>query len=109
MSTIIIIIITLETLLKRRKSKKRTLRSKIEKYLKRIKIVNNSNALVLLHQTIELLSQQNQKRTLEIKEIRDSKLKNILQDMQTVIEKLQKSKSKEKSYAIAARVSDESQ
>jgi hypothetical protein len=109
MSTIIINIITLEALLKGRESEKRTLRSKIDEYLKRIEIVSDSNVLALLHQTIELLSHQNQKRTLEMKEIRDSKLKNILQDMQTAIEKLQKSKSREKSYAIAARVSDESQ
>ncbi len=83
---------------------KRSLRTKIEKYLNRVKIVENSKTLQLLRQTIVLLTIDSSSQTISN---RDSELYDILQRMQTIIEQLQKrnehSSSKSKSYTNVAR------
>ncbi len=66
---------------------KRLLRTKIKKYLHRMKIVKNSKTLKLLRQTVVLLTIDSSSQTINNK---DSKLYDILQKMQTIIEQLQK-------------------
>jgi hypothetical protein len=86
-----IIINITKTFLEESNVEKRSLRTKIKKYLHRVKIVKNSKTLKLLRQTID---------------IRDSKLYDILQKMQTIIEQLQKnenSTSKSKNYTNVVR------
>jgi hypothetical protein len=68
--------------------KKRVVRDKIMKYLHRVEIVSDSNALSLLHQTIEALQKRVEQSSF-IATTRDSKLNNILQQMQTSILKLE--------------------
>jgi hypothetical protein len=65
--------------------KRRSLRTKIKKYLHRVKIVKNSKTLKLLRQTIVLLTIDSSSQTINNK---DSKLYDILQKMQTIIEQL---------------------
>jgi hypothetical protein len=83
---------------------KRSLRTKIEKYLHRMKIVEDSKTLKLLLQTIVLLTIDSSPQTINN---RDSKLYDILQKMQTIIEQLQKrnenSTSKSKNYTNAVK------
>jgi hypothetical protein len=83
---------------------KRSLRTKIKEYLHRVKIVENSKTLKLLRQTIVLLTIDSSSQTINN---RDSKLYDILQRMQTIIEQLQQrnenSTSKSKSYTNAVR------
>jgi hypothetical protein len=82
---------------------KRSLRTKIEKYLHRVRIVEDSKTLKLLRQTIVLLTINSSSQTISNK---DSKLYDILQRMQTIIEQLQKnenSTSKSKSYTNVVR------
>jgi hypothetical protein len=68
--------------------KKRAVRDKIVKYLHRVEIVSDSNALSLLQQAIEALQKRVEQSSL-IATTRDSKLNNILQQMQTSILKLE--------------------
>ncbi len=82
---------------------KRSLRTKIEKYLHRVKIVENSKTLKLLRQTIILLTIDSSSQTISN---RDLELYDILQRMQTIIEQLQKnenSTSKSKNYMNVVR------
>jgi hypothetical protein len=83
---------------------KRSLRTKIKKYLHRVKIVKNSKTLKLLRQTIVLLTIDSSSQTINNK---DSKLYDILQRMQTIIEQLQQrnenSTSKSKNYTNVVR------
>ncbi len=78
---------------------KRSLKTKIKKYLHRMKIVENSKTLKLLRQTIVLLTIDSSSKTINNK---DSELYDILQKMQTIIEQLQQrnenSSSKSKNY-----------
>jgi hypothetical protein len=83
--------------------KKQSLRTKIEKYLHWVKIVEDSKTLKLLRQTIVLLTIDSSSQTINN---RDSELYDILQKMQTIIEQLQKnenSTSKSKSYTNVVR------
>ncbi len=93
-----------KTLLEGPNVEKRSLRTKIEKYLHRVRIVENSKTLKLLRQTIVLLTIDSSPQTINNK---DSELYDILQRMQTVIEQLQQrnenSTSKSKSYTNAVR------
>jgi hypothetical protein len=93
-----------KTLLEESNVEKRSLRTKIEKYLHRVKIVKNSKTLKLLRQTIVLLTIDSSSKTINNK---DSKLYDILQRMQTIIEQLQQrnenSTSKLKSYMNVAK------
>jgi hypothetical protein len=57
---------------------KRSLRTKIEKYLHRVRIVEDSETLKLLRQTIVLLTIDSSPQTINN---RDSKLYDILQKM----------------------------
>ncbi len=69
----------------------------------RVRIVENSKTLKLLRQTIVLLTINSSSQTINNK---DSKLYDILQRMQTIIEQLQKnenSTSKSKSYTNVVR------
>ncbi len=90
--------------LKESNVEKRSLRTKIEKYLHRMKIVENSKTLKLLCQTIVLLTIDSSSQTINN---RDSELYDILQRMQTIIEQLQQrnenSTSKSKNYTNAVR------
>jgi hypothetical protein len=83
---------------------KRSLKTKIKKYLHQVKIVKNSKTLKLLRQTIVLLTIDSSLQTINNK---DSKLYDILQRMQTIIEQLQKrnenSTSKLKNYTNVVR------
>ncbi len=83
---------------------KRSLRTKIKKYLHRVKIVKNSKTLKLLRQTIVLLTIDSSSQTINNK---NSKLYDILRKMQTIIEQLQKknenSTSKSKNYTNAVK------
>jgi hypothetical protein len=83
---------------------KRSLRTKIEKYLHRVRIVKNSKTLKLLRQTIVLLTIDSSSQTINN---RDSKLYDILQRIQTIIEQLQQrnenSTSKSKNYTNAVK------
>jgi mannose-1-phosphate guanylyltransferase len=78
--------------------KKRAVRDKIVKYLHEVKIVSDSNALSLFQQTIEALQKRVEQSSL-IVITRDSKLNNILQQIQTSIIKLETKSN----YANAAR------
>jgi hypothetical protein len=82
-----IIIIITKTSLEEFNVERRSLRTKIEKYLHRVKIVENSKTLKLLLQTIVLLTIDSSSQTINNK---DLKLYDILQKMQTIIEQLQK-------------------
>jgi hypothetical protein len=94
-----IIIIITKTLFEKFNVKRRSLRTKIKKYLHWLKIVENSRTLKLLRQTIVLLTIDSSSQTINNK---DSKLYDILWKMQTIIEQLQKrnenSISKSKNY-----------
>ncbi len=83
---------------------KRSLRTKIEKYLHRVKIEENSKTLKLLRQTIVLLTINSSSQTINN---RVSKLYDILQRMQTIIEQLEKrnenSTLKSNNYTNAVR------
>jgi hypothetical protein len=78
--------------------KKRAVRDKIVEYLHRVETVSDSNALSLLQQTIEVLQKRVEQSSL-IATARDSKLNNILQQMQASILKLEAKSD----YANAAR------
>jgi hypothetical protein len=64
---------------------RRSLKTKIKKYLHRVKIVKDSKTLKLLHQTIVLLMINSSSQTINNK---NSTLYDILQKMQTIIEQL---------------------
>jgi hypothetical protein len=99
-----IIINITKTLLEESNVERRSLRTKIKKYLHRVKIVENSKTLKLLRQTIVLLTINSSSQTISNK---NSKLYDILQRMQTIIEQLQKkdenSTSKSKNYTNVVR------
>ncbi len=98
-----IIINITKTFLEESNVEKRSLRTKIKKYLHRVKIVEDSKTLKLLRQTIVLLTIDSSSQTINN---RNSKLYDILQKMQTIIEQLQKnenSTSKSKSYTNAVK------
>jgi hypothetical protein len=99
-----IIINITKTLLEEFNVKRRSLKTKIKKYLHRIKIVKNSKTLKFLHQTIVLLTIDSSSQMINNK---DLKLYDILQKMQTIIEQLQKrnenSTSKSKNYTNVVR------
>jgi hypothetical protein len=99
-----IIINITKTPLEESNVEKRSLRTKIEEYLHRVKIVENSKTLKLLRQTIVLLTIDSSSQTINN---RDSELYDILQKMQTIIEQLQQrnenSTSKSKSYTNVVR------
>ncbi len=88
---------------------KRSLRTKIEEYLHRVRIAENSKTLKLLRQTIVLLTIGPPSKTINN---RDSELYDILQRMQTIIEQLQQrnenSTPKSKSYTNVVRFVAES-
>jgi hypothetical protein len=73
-----IIIIIKKILLEKFNVKRRSLSTKIEKYLHRVKIVKNSKTLKLLRQTIVLLTIDSSSQMINNK---DSKLYDILQRM----------------------------
>jgi hypothetical protein len=83
---------------------RRSLKTKIRKYLHRVKIVKDSKTLKLLRQTIVLLTIDSSSQTINN---RDSELYDILQKMQTIIEQLQKrnenSTLKSKNYTNVVR------
>jgi hypothetical protein len=99
-----IIINITKTFLEESNVERRSLRTKIKKYLHRVKIVENSKTLKLLRQTIVLLTINSSSQTINNK---DSELYYILQRMQTIIEQLQKknenSTSKSKNYTNVVR------
>ncbi len=103
---IIIIIITASL---RGQNAKRELKTKIEKYLHRVSIVEDSKTLALLRSTIALLDQARTTTTNSLI-VNDSTLHSILQSMQTTIEQLQKNDSrfKSKSYTKTLRIALES-
>jgi hypothetical protein len=103
------IIIIIITIFLRNQNAKRELRTKIEKYLHRVKIVENSKTLALLRNTIALLDQARITTTNSLI-VNDSTLHDILRDMQTTIEQLQKNDSrfKSKSYTKILRIAFES-
>jgi hypothetical protein len=98
---IIIIIITI--FLKNQNAKKE-LRTKIEKYLYRVSIVENSKMLALLRNTIALLDET--RTTTNSLIVNDSTLHSILQSMQTTIEKLQRNdyRFKSKNYTKTLQI-----
>jgi hypothetical protein len=104
MSNMNIIIIFTKISLEESNVERRSLRTKIEKYLHRVRIVENSKTLKLLRQTIVLLTIDSSSQLISN---RDSKLYDILQKMQTIIEQLQKknenSTSKSKNYTNVMR------
>jgi uncharacterized membrane protein len=81
------IIIITKTLLEKSNVERRSLRTKIKKYLHQMKIVEDSKTLKLLRQTIVLLTINSSSQMINN---RDSKLYDILQRMQTIIKQLQK-------------------
>jgi hypothetical protein len=87
----------------------RELRTKIEKYLHRVNIVENPKTLVLLRSTIALLDQARTTTTNSLI-VNHSTLHSILQNMQTTIEQLQRNDSrfKSKSYTKILRIVFES-
>jgi hypothetical protein len=99
-----IIIIITKIFLKEFNIERQSLKTKIKKYLHRVKIVKNSKTLKLLRQTIVLLTIDSSSQTINNK---DSKLYDILQRMQTIIKQLQKrnenSTSKSKNYTNAVK------
>jgi hypothetical protein len=99
---IIIIIITIS--LKSQNAKRKS-RTKIEKYLHRVNIVENSKTLALLRSTIALLDQARTTITNSLI-VNDSTLHSILQSMQRTIEQLQRNDSrfKSKSYTKTLRI-----
>ncbi len=99
MRRIINIIIIIITIFSRSKNAKRALRTKIEKYLHRVSIVENSKTLALLHSIIALLDKA-QTTTTNSLIVNDSTLHSILQSMQTTIKQLQRNDSRfrSKSY-----------
>jgi hypothetical protein len=103
---IIIIIITISL---RNQNAKKELRTKIKKYLHRVKIVENSKTLALLRNTIALLDQARTTTTNSLI-VNDSTLHDILRSMQTTIEQLQRNDSrfKSKSYTKILRIALES-
>jgi hypothetical protein len=82
-----IIIIITKISLEELNVERRLLRTKIKKDLHREKIVKDSKTLQLLRQTIVLLTINSSSQTINNK---NSKLYNILQKKQTIIEQLQK-------------------
>jgi hypothetical protein len=78
-----IIINITKILLEESNIEKRSLRTKIEEYLHRVKIVKDSKTLKLLRQTIILLTINSSSQTINN---RDLKIYDILQRMQTMIE-----------------------
>jgi hypothetical protein len=103
---IIIIIITISL---RDQNAKRELRTKIEEYLHRMNIVEDSKTFALLRNTIALLDEARTTTTNSLI-VNDSTLHSILQSMQTTIEQLQKNDSrfKSKSYTKILRIAFES-
>jgi hypothetical protein len=103
-----IIIIIITTLL-RNQNAKRELSTKIEKYLHRVNIVEDSKTLALLRSTIALLDEA-RTTTKNSLIVNNSTLHSILQSMQTTIEQLQKNDSrfKSKSYTKTLRIAFES-
>ncbi len=99
-----IIINITKTLLEELNVERRSLKTKIKKYLHRVKIIKSSKTLKLLRQTIVLLTIDSSSQTINNK---DSKLYDILQRMQMIIEQLQKrnenSISKSKNYTNIVR------
>jgi hypothetical protein len=83
----------------------RELRTKIEKYLHRVSIVEDSKTLALLRNTIALLDEARTTTTNSLI-VNDSTLHSILQSMQTTIEQLQRndSRSKSKNYTKTLRI-----
>ncbi len=88
---------------------KKELRTKIEKYLHRVNIVEDSKTLALLRNTIALLDEARTTTTNSLI-VNDSTLHSILQSMQTTIEQLQRNDSrlKSKSYTKILRIAFES-
>jgi hypothetical protein len=84
---------------------KRSLRTKIEKYLHRVRIVEDSKTLKLLRQTIVLLTINSSSQTINNK---DSKLYDILQRMQTIIEQLQKMRIRHRNQKVTRTLWDSS-
>jgi hypothetical protein len=103
------IIIIIITIFLRDQNAKRELRTKIEKYLHRVKIVENSKTFALLRNTIALLDQARTTTTNSLI-VNDSTLHDILRNMQTTIEQLQRNDSrfKSKSYTKILRIALES-
>jgi hypothetical protein len=99
---IIIIIVTVSL---RDQNAKRELRTKIEEYLHRMNIVEDSKTLALLRSTIALLDETRTTTTNSLI-VNDSTLHSILQSMQTTIEQLQKNDSrfKSKNYTKILRI-----
>jgi vacuolar-type H+-ATPase subunit I/STV1 len=85
------------------------LKTKIEKYLHRVSIVEDSKTLALLRSTIAWLDQARTTTTNSLID-NDSTLHSILQSMQTTIEQLQRNDSrfKSKSYTKTLRIVFES-
>jgi hypothetical protein len=83
------IIIIIITILSKDQNAKRELRTKIEKYLHRMSIVEDSKTLALLRNTIALLDEARTTTTNSLI-VNDSTLHSILQSMQTTIEQLQR-------------------
>jgi hypothetical protein len=102
--TIIIITVSL-----RGQNAERELKTKIDEYLHRVSIVENSKTLALLRNTIALFDQARTTTTNSLI-VNDSTLHSILQSMQTAIEQLQKNDSrlKSKSYTKILRIAFES-
>jgi hypothetical protein len=103
---IIIIIITVSL---RDQNAKRELKTKIEKYLHRVSIVEDLKTLALLRNTIALLDQARTTTTNSLI-VNDSTLHSIFRNMQTTIEQLQRNDSrlKSKSYTKILRIALES-
>jgi hypothetical protein len=103
------IIITIITASLRGQNAERELKTKIEKYLHRVSIVEDSKTLALLRSTIALLDQARATTTNSLI-VNDSTLHSILQSMQTTIEQLQRNDSrlKSKSYTKILRIAFES-
>jgi hypothetical protein len=103
----ITIIITTVSL--RGQNAERELKTKIEKYLHRVSIVEDSKTLALLRSTIALLDQARTTTTNSLI-VNDSTLHSILQNMQTTIEQLQRNDSrlKSKNYTKTLRIAFES-
>ncbi len=103
---IIIIIITISL---RGQNAERELKTKIEKYLHRMSIVEDSKTLALLRSTIALLDQARTTTTNSLI-VNDSTLHSILQNIQTTIEQLQRNDSrfKSKNYMKILRIVFES-
>ncbi len=99
------IIIIITTISLRGQNAKRELKTKIEEYLHRVSIVENSKTLALLRSTIALLDQARTTTTNSLI-VNDSTLHSILQSMQTTIEQLQRNDSrlKSKSYTKILRI-----